>query len=101
MRITQVLSGRIRTQALISSSAALFVSAAAKEKGMWNPSASPPPAAAEPTRNLRREMLIEELRMALLFMAASVQAFGACAAGDPGPADLAMPAAACTAARIR
>src|SRR6266567_6868856 len=64
MRTTQVLSGRIRTQALTSVPVSVALLAAAEAapppsnaNGM--PSASPPPAtAAEPTMNLRRERLV-------------------------------------------
>ena len=64
MRITQVSSGRMTTQALTSVpvSAALLPAAEAvpptsNERGM--PSANPPPAtAAEPTMNLRRERFV-------------------------------------------
>src|SRR6266545_512781 len=59
MRITQVLSGLTTTQALISLPALVAVAASAVPmKGRLNPSASPPPAAAEPTMNLRRERFV-------------------------------------------
>src|SRR5437867_9251678 len=59
MRITQASSGRTTTQALISLPAlALVCASALAMKGRLNPSASPPPAAAEPTMNLRRERLV-------------------------------------------
>src|SRR5690242_11835871 len=60
MRITQVSSGRITTQAFISLPGAVAASAA-PIKGSLNPSARPPPAAAEPTTNLRRETLVAML----------------------------------------
>src|SRR5260221_795900 len=59
MRITQVLSGLTTTQALISLPALVAVAASAVPmKGRLNPSASPPPVAAEPTMNLRRERFV-------------------------------------------
>src|SRR5438034_902200 len=57
MRITQVLSGLTTTQALTSVAAAVAASADAMN-GSLNPSARPPPAAAEPTMNLRRERFV-------------------------------------------
>src|SRR3989441_5940029 len=57
MRITQVSSGLISTQALTSVPASC-ASAGGKPKGRWKPSARPPPAAAEPTMNVRRESLV-------------------------------------------
>src|SRR5215467_6097330 len=53
MRTTQVSSGLTTTHALISLPALPCATASPIPKGM--PSASPPPAAAEPTMNLRRE----------------------------------------------
>src|SRR5881396_1366696 len=59
MRITQASSGRTTTQALISLPAlALVCASALAMKGRLNPSASPPPAAAELTMNLRRERFV-------------------------------------------
>ena len=65
MRMTQVLSGLITTQALSSGVAvdAPKVAAAAASpepvaKGRVKPRASPPPAMAELTMNLRREGLV-------------------------------------------
>src|SRR5437773_4648640 len=64
MRTTQMLSGRITTQALTSVPVPVaFLAAAAAAPAPSNasgmPSASPPPAtAAEPTMNLRRERLV-------------------------------------------
>src|SRR3979490_2929620 len=52
MRTPQVLSGLTTTQALTSVPAAVAASAD-PTKGSLNPSARPPPAAAEPTKNLR------------------------------------------------
>ncbi len=57
MRTTQVLSGLTTTQALTSVPAAVAASADPMN-GSLNPSASPPPAAAVPTMNLRRETLV-------------------------------------------
>src|SRR5467141_660611 len=57
MRITQVLSGLTTTQALTSLPAAVAASADAMN-GSLKPRASPPPAAAEPTMNLRRERFV-------------------------------------------
>src|SRR5262249_4983604 len=55
-RITQVSSGLTTTQALTSApSLALCAAAESTPDGKLNPSASPPPAAAEPTMNVRRE----------------------------------------------
>ena len=71
MRITQVSSGRITTQALtsVSPGAALCATALPTPNGTLNPSARPPPAAAaEPTMNLRRESVTALLRI-VLFMA--------------------------------
>src|SRR6266849_4895442 len=71
MRITQVSSGRTTTQALISLPALAAVAASAVPmKGRLNPSASPPPAAAEPTMNLRRERLVA-LTRDIFFMVVS------------------------------
>src|SRR6266853_4339115 len=71
MRMTQVSSGRTTTQALISLPALAAVAASAVPmKGRLNPSASPPPAAAEPTMNLRRERLVA-LTRAMFFMVVS------------------------------
>src|SRR5262245_29919785 len=57
-RMTHVSSGLTRTQALTSvPSLALWERAESKPDGKLNPSASPPPAAAEPTMNVRRESL--------------------------------------------
>src|ERR1700720_776608 len=53
MRITQVSSGLIATQMLISVASAVL--AADAGNGMVKPSARPPPAAAEPTTKARRE----------------------------------------------
>src|SRR5262249_36839275 len=53
MRTTQVSSGRTTTQALSSAPALPWGAASPKVKGI--PSASPPPAAAELTMNLRRD----------------------------------------------
>src|SRR5262245_26318828 len=73
-RITQVSSGLTTTHALISGSAALCAAAGAMPNGRLNPSANPPPAAAEPTRNLRRENFgaWPENVFLTLFMAASL-----------------------------
>src|SRR5437667_3945308 len=57
MRITQVLSGLTTTQALTSLPAAVAASADAMN-GSLNPRARPPPVAAEPTMNLRRERFV-------------------------------------------
>src|SRR5712691_9064174 len=57
MRTTQVLSGLTATQMLISVPAAVAASADPMN-GSLNPSANPPPAAAELTMNLRRERLV-------------------------------------------
>src|SRR5215831_13981286 len=55
-RITQVSLGLMRTHALTSSpSLALCATAGPKPHGKLNPRASPPPAAAEATMNVRRE----------------------------------------------
>src|SRR6266542_3733897 len=54
MRITHVSSGLTKTQAL-TSAPSLCAMAEPKPEGKLNPSASPPPAAAEPTMNVRRE----------------------------------------------
>src|SRR3954454_23749252 len=70
MRITQVSSGLMATHTLTSApSVAPCGSAAPKPDGRLKPSASPPPAAAEPMTNLRRESFADLLRM-ILFMAA-------------------------------
>src|SRR5712691_11747564 len=69
MRIAQVLSGRTTTQALTSVPAPVAASADPM-KGRLNPSASPPPAAAEPTMNLRRERLVA-LTRDIFFMVVS------------------------------
>src|SRR5882672_4982923 len=53
MRTTQVSSALTTTQALISEPAAPCAAASVRPKGI--PSANPPPAAAEPTMNLRRD----------------------------------------------
>jgi hypothetical protein len=59
MRMVQVLSGLITTQALTSvPPAAVCASPASVPKGTWNPSANPPPSAAEPATNVRRESLV-------------------------------------------
>src|ERR1700682_2439782 len=70
MRITQVSSGLMATQILTSVpfSAAPCASAGSMPNGTWNPSASPPPAAAEPTTNVRRESFAAFPRI-ILFMA--------------------------------
>ena len=52
MRITQVSSGLITTQALTSVLGAALRLRRAMPNGRLNPSARPPPAAAEPTMNL-------------------------------------------------
>src|SRR5882724_7262530 len=57
MRTTHVLSGLTTTQALTSVPGAVAASADPMN-GSLNPSASPPPAAAVPTMNLRRETLV-------------------------------------------
>src|SRR6516225_9559075 len=55
-RTTQVSSGLTKTHALTSApSVVLCATAGPKPDGKLNPSASPPPAAAEPTMNVRRE----------------------------------------------
>ena len=85
MRITQVSSGLTTTQALTSmpASTALFASAAPSPNGRRIPSASPPPAAAVPTMKLRRER-VGTLTLGLLHVR------------PPS-----VPAAMCTAARMR
>src|SRR6266705_731950 len=57
MRTTQLLSGLTTTQALTSVPAAVAASADAMN-GSLNPSARPPPVAAELTMNLRRERFV-------------------------------------------
>src|SRR2546421_6371937 len=57
VRITQLLSGLTTTQALTSVADAAAASADAMN-GSLNPSARPPPVAAEPTMNLRRERFV-------------------------------------------
>src|SRR2546428_578361 len=69
MRTTQVLSGLTTTQALTSVPAAVAASADPMN-GSLNPSASPPPAAAELTMNLRRERLVV-LPLSVFFMVVS------------------------------
>src|SRR5258708_7193164 len=65
----QVSSGLTTTQALTSvPPPAPCASAGAPPNGAWNPSARPPPAAAEPTTNVRRESLAAFPRI-ILFMA--------------------------------
>ena len=57
-RITQVSSGLMRTHALTSvPSLPAACASAVPISGRLNPSASPPPAAAEPTTKLRRETM--------------------------------------------
>src|SRR5450631_3457202 len=68
MRRTQVSSGRTTTQALISATlSAPFAAAEPIPASMPNcsciPSARPPPAAADPTMNLRRERLVTLARV--------------------------------------
>src|SRR6266436_794802 len=69
MRTTQVLSVLTTTQALTSVPAAVAASADPMN-GSLNPSASPPPAAAELTMNLRRERLVV-LPLSVFFMVVS------------------------------
>src|SRR5439155_11777957 len=58
LRIRQVSSGLTKTQALTSAPpSALWARAGSKPDGKLNPSASPPPAAAEPTMKVRRANL--------------------------------------------
>src|SRR5258708_14271140 len=54
MRMRQVSSGRIATHRLISAGAAVRASCA-RPNGTCKPRARPPPAAAEPTMNWRRD----------------------------------------------
>src|SRR6267142_2631479 len=61
MRTTQTSLGLTTTHALISVPAAPCAAASPMPKGM--PSARPPPAAAEPTMNLRRERLVASVFM--------------------------------------
>src|SRR5258705_9293210 len=67
MRITQVSSGLMATHILTSVPllAAPCAIAAPNPHGRVNPSASPPPAAAGPTTNLRRGSFADLLRMNL------------------------------------
>src|SRR5262249_49553245 len=67
MRITQVSSGLIATQTLISVASAVLC-ADALGNGTVKPSANPPPAAAEPTTKARRETF------AMLLMTSSSRA---------------------------
>src|SRR6516225_5089302 len=57
MRITTVSSGRITTQAFTSGDPSAARITFGPPNGMSRPSASPPPAAAAPTTNLRRSIL--------------------------------------------
>src|SRR5262249_26130116 len=74
MRITQVSSGLIATQILTSvpPPAAPCAAASPKPDGRLKPSASPPPAAAEPMTNVRRESFAALPRM-IVFIAASLR----------------------------
>src|SRR5439155_3334454 len=72
-RMTQVSSGLTRTHALISLMLSAVprapcASADAMPNGSCMPKASPPPAAAEPTMNLRRERLVFPLSLIVFFM---------------------------------
>jgi hypothetical protein len=61
MRIMQVSSGLMTTQALTSTPSFWAVWARAEEAasaGMWKPSAKPPPAAVVPTTKVRRESFV-------------------------------------------
>src|SRR5258706_8997069 len=87
-RITQVLSGLTTTHALtsVAVASAVFESAAAIS-GRWNPSASPPLAAAELTINLRRERLVLS-RIGFFMVDSSCLDFGYATVGGNEAPDL-------------
>src|ERR1700693_4485807 len=113
MRMTQVSSGLITTHALISGYvlAALCAAADLIANGRWNPSASPPPAAAaEPTMNLRRERLVDGVTFAtrstpaallIVFFMRRPYALDLRSAGATERPSFTAAAAMCTPARIR
>ncbi len=107
IRMTTVSSGLITTQALNSGSAPACACADSMPNGMLKPSASPPPAAAEPTMNLRRDRFVVFLRcLFFMFVLLALYAWDASPAEASTtwmmePTPLPVPAATWMAARMR